>query len=225
MLARAQAELASFRSRQQLASSARQAQRGAEATQLQLDTRMAELEADRQTFGALQQQLKSQRRGLPRRRRSARWPPSPAMADNPTDQRALPAAAPVPGPARLDDHRPVAGVADQSRSDPAPGLDQSTTQNSSSEAVSSQLRTIDARIGALAALRAPERRVHPDPPRHGRGGDAARTAGSTRWPNWATTSARTTRRPAWRRRSRRATSTSSTWRRSARTRRCSAARR
>ena len=58
MLARAQAELANFRSRQQLASSADKL-KAEQGTQIQLETRMAELDADRRTFNSLQQQLKS----------------------------------------------------------------------------------------------------------------------------------------------------------------------
>ncbi len=58
MLARAQAELASFLSRQQLASSADKL-KAEQGTQIQLETRIAELDADRRTFSALQQQLKS----------------------------------------------------------------------------------------------------------------------------------------------------------------------
>ena len=58
MLARAQGELANFRSRQQLASSADKL-KAEQETALQIETRMAELDADRRTFSALQQQLKS----------------------------------------------------------------------------------------------------------------------------------------------------------------------
>ena len=107
MLARAQAELASFRSRQQLASSADKL-KAEQGTQMQLETRMAELDADRRTFGALQQQLKSSDEAT----RSEAHPRAGHLAGHGRerrDQRHLPPAAPVPGPAGLDDHRAVAG--------------------------------------------------------------------------------------------------------------------
>jgi polysaccharide biosynthesis transport protein len=82
MLIRAQAELAAFRSRQQLAST--QDQMSAQQTSmLTLDTRRTELEADRQTFAALETQLKkgddaSQMEAI------RALASSPALADNPT---------------------------------------------------------------------------------------------------------------------------------------------
>ncbi len=57
MLARAQAELASFRSRQQLASS-QNALDAQQTSMMALDARRSELEADRTTFAALMAQLK-----------------------------------------------------------------------------------------------------------------------------------------------------------------------
>src|SRR6185437_4892182 len=58
MLARAQGELSSFRSRQQLASSHDKLV-AEQSAALTLETRVAELDADRQTFGALLGQLKA----------------------------------------------------------------------------------------------------------------------------------------------------------------------
>lgn len=81
MLARAQAELSSFRSRQQLASS-HDRLAAEQSAVLALDTRMAEIDADRRTFGALVQQLKSSdeaTRGEALRTLAT----SPAIADNP----------------------------------------------------------------------------------------------------------------------------------------------
>jgi Mrp family chromosome partitioning ATPase/uncharacterized protein involved in exopolysaccharide biosynthesis len=80
-LARAQAELASFRSRQQLASSADALNRQ-QMEMMALDTRRAELEADRSTFGALLNQLKRGGEGGEGEAIRA-LAASPAMADNP----------------------------------------------------------------------------------------------------------------------------------------------
>lgn len=82
MLARVQGDLAAFRARQQLASS----QSALEAKQtfmLALDTRRSELEADRSTFGSLQEQLK--KGGEAGESEALRaLSASPAMAENPT---------------------------------------------------------------------------------------------------------------------------------------------
>jgi succinoglycan biosynthesis transport protein ExoP len=150
MLARAQAELASFRSRQELASSADKlkAQQG---TQLQLETRMAELDADRRTFGTLQQQLKSSDEAT-RTQAIRALGTAPAMADN----------AAIGGiyhqlllyQDRLDSMTTGPWRASATNPDviQLKGLAASTTQKLE-DAVSSQLRTMDARIEALAALR------------------------------------------------------------------------
>lgn len=82
MLARAQGELAAFRSRQQLASS-QDALAAQQTAMLALDARRAELEADRSTFGTLQAQLK--RGGEAGEGEALRaLASSPALAHNPT---------------------------------------------------------------------------------------------------------------------------------------------
>ena len=106
MLARAQGELSTFRSRQQLASSHDKLE-AEQSAALTLETRMAELDADRQTFGALQQQLKAgDEAGRTEALRALAT--SPAMADNPVGRPTLPAAPGLPGPPRFDDHGPLA---------------------------------------------------------------------------------------------------------------------
>ena len=80
MLSRAQAELATFRSRQQLASSADKL-KAEQGTQIQLETRIAELDADRTTFKVLQQQLKSTDEAT-RAQAIRALGTAPAMADN-----------------------------------------------------------------------------------------------------------------------------------------------
>ncbi len=72
-LERAQAELSSFRSRQQLASSRHKLQ-AEQAALLTLDARREELEADRQTFGALARAAQGRATRPRARRRSAPWP-------------------------------------------------------------------------------------------------------------------------------------------------------
>jgi tyrosine-protein kinase Etk/Wzc len=150
MLARAQAELANFRSRQELASSADKlkAQQG---TQLQLETRMAELDADRRTFSSLQQQLKSSDEAT-RLQAIRALGTAPAMADNAAIggiyhqllqyQDRLDSM--TTGPWRSSERNPDVI---QLR-----GLAASTTQKLE-QAVSSQLRTMDARYESFAALR------------------------------------------------------------------------
>jgi polysaccharide biosynthesis transport protein len=80
-LGRAQAELASFRSRQQLASSANKMD-AAQSALLTLDARRAELETDRSTYGALLKQLRG---GSDDARAEAlrALAGSPALGDNP----------------------------------------------------------------------------------------------------------------------------------------------
>jgi polysaccharide biosynthesis transport protein len=81
LLERAQAELSSFRSRQQLASS-RDKLAADQAALLQLDGQRAQLDADRQTFGALLGRLKSND-DASREEALRALATSPAMADNP----------------------------------------------------------------------------------------------------------------------------------------------
>ena len=81
LLERAQAELSTFRSRQQLASS-RDKLAADQAALLQLDGQRAQLDADRQTFGALLERLKSND-DASREEALRALATSPAMADNP----------------------------------------------------------------------------------------------------------------------------------------------
>jgi tyrosine-protein kinase Etk/Wzc len=150
MLARAQAELANFRSRQQLASSADKL-KAEQGTALQIETRMAELDADRRTFTALQQQLKS--------------------GDDETRAQAIRALGTAPGMAdnqaigtiyhqllvyqdRLDSMTTGPWKASATNPDVVQlkGLAASTT-GKLEDAVASQMKTLDARMEALAALR------------------------------------------------------------------------
>jgi len=82
MMTRAQAELAAFRSRQQLASS-QDALNAYQTSMMALDARRAELEADRATFGTLQSQLR--KGGTAGEAEALRaLASSPALAENPT---------------------------------------------------------------------------------------------------------------------------------------------
>jgi tyrosine-protein kinase Etk/Wzc len=81
LLERAQADLSSFRSRQQLASS-RDKLDADQAALLQLDGQRAQLDADRQTFSALLERLKSSD-DASREEALRALATSPAMADNP----------------------------------------------------------------------------------------------------------------------------------------------
>ena len=150
MLERAQAELSTFRSRQQLASS-RDKLAAEQSAVLALDTRAAELEADRQTFQTLQQQLKS---GDEASRAEAlrALATSPAMTDNPAVgalyhqlldyQDRLDSM--TTGPWRASPTNPdviqLKGLA-------------GTTQSKLVDAVSGHVKAIDARLAALGALR------------------------------------------------------------------------
>src|SRR4051794_19637508 len=150
MLARAQADLSSFRSRQQLASS----ESKLSATQtaiLQLDAQVAQLEADRQTFGSLQQQLKSPDQTT-RDQALRALATSPAIAENPTVAGLYQSQlkyqqrfdSMTTGPWRASKDNPdLVQLQALSRSD----------QNQLVEAVGSQVQTIDARIRALPGLR------------------------------------------------------------------------
>ena len=150
MLARAQAELSSFRSRQQLASS-RDKLAAEQSAQLQLETRLAELDADRRTFGALQQQLKS---GDEAARADAlrALATAPAMTENAAvgniyhqllvyqDRLDSMTTGPWKASASNPDVIQLKGLA-------------SSSQAKLVDAVGSQLASLDARIAALNTLR------------------------------------------------------------------------
>ncbi len=150
MLARAQAELSSFRSRQQLASSQTKlaAEQGA---QIQLETRMAELDADRRTFGSLNQQLKSSDEAT-RTQALRALGTAPAMADNAavgSIYRQL-----LIYQDRLDSLTTGPWRASATNPDVIQLKSLATsTQQKLEDAVSSQLKTLDARIEALNTLR------------------------------------------------------------------------
>ena len=150
MLARSQAELASFRSRQELASSADKlkAQQG---TQLQIETRMAELDADRQTFRALQQQLKSSDEAT-RAQAIRALGTAPSMADNSAISGIYQQLLKFQD--RLDSMTtgPWRVAATNPDLIQLKGMAASTTDNLE-QAVSSQLRTMDARYESFANLR------------------------------------------------------------------------
>jgi succinoglycan biosynthesis transport protein ExoP len=150
LLMRAQRELATFRSRQQLASS----QSALEANQnalVTLDARKTELESDRKTFRTLQSQLKS---GKDAERAEAlrALASSPALGDNPAvatlyQQLTL-------HQYRLDSMLTGPWAAAQTN----PDVVQLRTligakQAELTRAVSSHLSSIDARIGSIGALR------------------------------------------------------------------------
>jgi polysaccharide biosynthesis transport protein len=151
MLARAQGELAAFRSRQQLAST----QGALEANQtnmLALDARRAELEADRATFGTLLTKLnKSGQQGESEALRALAS--SPALAGNPTvgnDYRQL----------ELYQYRMDSMTTGPWRAAATnPDLIQlksliTSTKAQLRQGVASHVSTLDARIAALGGLRA-----------------------------------------------------------------------
>jgi polysaccharide biosynthesis transport protein len=149
MLARAQGELSSFRSRQQVANSHDKlaAEQGA---QMQLQARIAELEADRQTFGSLAGQLKSSNEAT-RSEALRALGTSPALGENGAVngiyhqllqyQDRLDSM--TTGPWRISKNNPdyiqLSGLAN-------------STEQKLVDAVGSQLRTLDARIASLQAL-------------------------------------------------------------------------
>jgi polysaccharide biosynthesis transport protein len=150
MLARAQAELATFRSRQQLASTQAALDRQ-QTDMMTLDQRRAELEADRSTFSTLMDQLK--KGGDAKESEALRaLASSPAMAENPqvndyyrqleTNQYKLDSMTTGPWRAAATN----------------PDLIQlkaliASTKGQLRQAVSSHVSTLDARIGALRKLR------------------------------------------------------------------------
>jgi Mrp family chromosome partitioning ATPase/uncharacterized protein involved in exopolysaccharide biosynthesis len=151
MLARAQGELAAFRSRQQLASS-QNALDAQQTSMLALDARRAELEADRATFATLLGQLrKGGAAGEAEAIRSLAA--SPAMADNPT-------VGNYYQQLNTYQYRLDSMTTGPWRAAPTnPDLLQlqsliGSTKTQLRQAVSSHVATLDARIGALRNLRA-----------------------------------------------------------------------
>jgi Mrp family chromosome partitioning ATPase/uncharacterized protein involved in exopolysaccharide biosynthesis len=151
MLARAQAELAAFRSRQQLASS-QSALDAQQTSMLALDGRRVELEADRATFAALLAQLR--KGGAAGEAEALRaLASSPAMADNPTvgsyyqqlNTYQYRLDSMTTGPWRAAATNP-----DLIQLKSLMG----TTKAQLRQAVSSHVTTLDARINALRNLRA-----------------------------------------------------------------------
>jgi capsular exopolysaccharide synthesis family protein len=151
MLARAQAELATFRSRRQLASTQALLDRR-QTDMMTLDERRVELEADRSTFAALMDQLK--KGGDANESEAFRaLAASPAMAENPkvseyyrqleTNQYKLDSM--TTGPWRAAPTNPdliqLKGLI-------------GTTKSQLRQAVASHVSTLDARIGALRKLSA-----------------------------------------------------------------------
>ncbi|HEX2251162.1 MAG TPA: Wzz/FepE/Etk N-terminal domain-containing protein [Gemmatimonadales bacterium] len=151
MLARAQSELASFRSRQQLASTQDYAS-SQQTDMLTLDARRAELEADRATFGALLAQLR--KGGAAGEAEALRaLASSPAMAENPSvsnNYRQL----------ELMQYKLDSMTTGPWQAAPTnPDLIQlksliASTKGQLRQAVSSHVSTLDARIAALRKLRA-----------------------------------------------------------------------
>ena len=150
MLATAQAELASFRSRQQLASLQNRMQ-SEQTSLMQLDAQRAMLEADRQTFAGLQQRLKSsdEESRIEALRALAT---SPAMADNAAIGQLY--AQLLRYQDRIDSM--TTGPFRVSRTNPDLIQVQGLVKNSQdklAEAVGSHIRGLDARIKALQDLR------------------------------------------------------------------------
>jgi tyrosine-protein kinase Etk/Wzc len=151
MLERAQAELSSFRSRQQLASS-QDKLRQEQSALIALDARREELAADRQTFGALLQRLKASDESS-REEALRALATSPAMADNPAIgglyQQLLKYQNRIDsmttGPWRSSPNNPdliqVRALAN-------------TTQQQLVQSVSSHIGALEARVEALGSLRA-----------------------------------------------------------------------
>ena len=151
MLSRAQAELSSFRSRQQLYS-LRDRMGAEQSALLELDARRTELEADRQTFAGLLERLKTSDSEEARSEALRALASSPAMADNPAignlyDQLIryqIRLDSMLTGPWRASPNNPdVVQLRGLAR----------TTQEKLVQAVSSHIQTLDARIAALGGLR------------------------------------------------------------------------
>ena len=149
MLARAQSELASFRSRQQLASS-QDALSRRQSDIMTLESRRAELEADRATFGALLAQLK--KGGDANEAEALRaLASSPAMAENP-------AVSNYYRQLELNQYKLDSMTTGPWRAAPTnPDLIQlksliASTKAQLRQAVSGHVATLDARIAALRKL-------------------------------------------------------------------------
>lgn len=151
MMTRAQAELAAFRSRQQLASS-QDALSAYQTSMMALDARRAELQADRATFGTLQSQLR--KGGAAGEAEALRaLASSPALAENPTVSNYY---------RQLDNYqyRLDSMTTGPWRAAPTnPDLIQlksliAATKAQLRQAVGSHVSTLDARISALGTLRA-----------------------------------------------------------------------
>lgn len=151
MLARAQAEVAAFRSKQQLASSSA-ALDDQQRNLLALDARRAELEADRSTFGTLLTQLKKggdANEGEAIRALAA----SPAMVDNPRVSDYYRQLSILQY--RVDSMTTGPWKAAPTNPDLIALKSQiATTKDQLRQAVSSHVTTLDARISALGNLRA-----------------------------------------------------------------------
>jgi succinoglycan biosynthesis transport protein ExoP len=151
MLARAQADLATFRSKQQLASS-QGLMEAAQTFRLTLETQASQLEADRSTFGALLSQLKkSGEAGESEALRALAS--SPAMAENATVSTTFRQLETYQY--RLDSMTTGPWRAAATN----PDLIQlksliASTKGQLRQAVSSHVSTLDARIRALRNLRA-----------------------------------------------------------------------
>jgi polysaccharide biosynthesis transport protein len=149
MLARAQGQLSSFLSRQQLASSKDKLQ-AQQATESQLEARMAELDADRQTFKSLATQLRS---SDPDARTQAirALATAPAMTDNAAvgqDYRSL-----LIYQDRLDSMTTGPWKASANNPDVVQLKNMiGSTQARLADAVTSQIKTFDARMDALNQL-------------------------------------------------------------------------
>ncbi len=150
VLARAQAELASFRSRQQLASS-RDRLVAEQSALLALDARREELDADRRTFGALVERLKASDEAS-RAEALRTLATSPAMGDNPAIgglyqqllNYQIRLDSMTTGPWRASADNPdVVQLKALAR----------TTQDQLIQAVTGHVKAIDARVDALGALR------------------------------------------------------------------------
>jgi tyrosine-protein kinase Etk/Wzc len=150
MLERAQAELSSFRSRQQLASS-RDKLAAEQSALLTLDARREELDADRRTFGTLLERLKANDEAS-RQEALRALATSPAMADNPAIgglytqllKYQIRIDSMTTGPWRSSPNNPDLVQLN--------GLARST-QNQLVQAVSSHIGALGARVEALSALR------------------------------------------------------------------------
>ncbi len=151
MLARAQGDLAAFRSRQQLASS-QNALDAQQTAMMALDARRSELEADRATFGTLMAQLR--KGGAAGEAEAIRaLASSPALADNPTVGNYYQQLSTYQY--RLDSMTTGPWRAAPTN----PDLIQlqsliTSTKSQLRQAVGSHVATLDARIGSLRGLRA-----------------------------------------------------------------------